>query len=30
MAVFRFLFRANILDTPFGWQVVAIARNPKS
>ena len=30
MAVFRFLFRANILDTPFGWQVVAVARNPKS
>jgi hypothetical protein len=26
MAVFRFLFRFNLLATPFGWQVVAVAR----
>lgn len=26
MAVFRFLFRGNLLDSPFGWQVVAVAR----
>lgn len=29
MAVFRLLFRANFLDTPFGWQVVAIARKQR-
>lgn len=26
MGVFRFLFRFNFLATPFGWQVVAVAR----
>ncbi|HSI10858.1 MAG TPA: class I SAM-dependent methyltransferase [Chthoniobacter sp.] len=26
MGVFRFLFRFNLLATPFGWQVVAVAR----
>jgi SAM-dependent methyltransferase len=26
MKVFRFLFRVNLLDSPFGWQVVATAR----
>ena len=26
MKVFRVLFHANLLDSPFGWQVVAIAR----
>ncbi len=26
MGVFRFLFRFNILDTLFGWQVIAVAR----
>ena len=26
MGVFRFLFRFNVLDTLFGWQVVAVAR----
>src|SRR5262249_26152467 len=26
MAVFRFLFRFNTLDSLFGWQVVAVAR----
>ena len=26
MAMFRFLFRFNLLDSPFGWQVVAVAR----
>jgi len=26
MGVFRFLFRFNLLSTPFGWQVVAVAR----
>jgi hypothetical protein len=26
MAVYRALFRLNFLDTPFGWQVVAVAR----
>jgi SAM-dependent methyltransferase len=26
MKVFRILFRANLLDSPFGWQVVATAR----
>ena len=27
MKVFRVLFHANLLDSPFGWQVVATARN---
>jgi len=27
MAVFRVLFKLNLRDSPFGWQVVAIARN---
>ena len=26
MRVFQVLFHANLLDSPFGWQVVAIAR----
>jgi len=26
MAVFRLLFRANLRNSPFGWQVVAVAR----
>lgn len=26
MNVFRFLFRFNVSDSPFGWQVVAVAR----
>jgi SAM-dependent methyltransferase len=26
MKVFRVLFHANLLDSPFGWQVIAIAR----
>jgi SAM-dependent methyltransferase len=26
MRIFRLLFRANLLDSPFGWQVVATAR----
>ena len=26
MAIYRGLFRFNLLDSPFGWQVVAIAR----
>jgi SAM-dependent methyltransferase len=26
MKVFRILFHANLLDSPFGWQVVATAR----
>jgi len=26
MKVFHFLFHANLLDSPFGWQVVAVAR----
>ena len=26
MKVFRVLFHANLLDSPFGWQVVAVAR----
>jgi 2-polyprenyl-3-methyl-5-hydroxy-6-metoxy-1,4-benzoquinol methylase len=29
MAVFRGLFVANILDSPFGWQVVAVGRKPR-
>jgi SAM-dependent methyltransferase len=28
MKLFRLLFRANLLDSPFGWQVVAVARMP--
>jgi trans-aconitate methyltransferase len=28
MATFRALFRFNLLDSPFGWQVVAVARKP--
>jgi SAM-dependent methyltransferase len=28
MKVFGVLFHANLLDSPFGWQVVAIARKP--
>jgi SAM-dependent methyltransferase len=28
MKLFRVLFHANLLDSPFGWQVVAIARKP--
>ena len=30
MKLFRVLFRANLLDSPFGWQVVAIARKASS
>lgn len=30
MKVFRVLFHANLLDSPFGWQVVATARNVSS
>lgn len=30
MKVFRFLFRFNVPSTPFGWQVVAIARKASS
>jgi SAM-dependent methyltransferase len=30
MKVFRFLFHANLLDSPFGWQVVATARKASS
>ncbi|HVZ65786.1 MAG TPA: class I SAM-dependent methyltransferase [Lacunisphaera sp.] len=26
MAIFRGLFRLNLLDSPFGWQVIAVAR----
>lgn len=26
MKLFRLLFRANLLDSPFGWQIVAVAR----
>jgi hypothetical protein len=26
MKVFRVLFHANLLDSPFGWQVAATAR----
>lgn len=26
MKFFRFLFRINLLDSPFGWQVIAVAR----
>ena len=28
MAAYRGLFRLNLLDSPFGWQVVAVARKP--
>ena len=28
MGIFRGLFRFNLLDSPFGWQVVAVARKP--
>jgi SAM-dependent methyltransferase len=28
MKLFRVLFHANLLDSPFGWQVVATARKP--
>lgn len=30
MAVFRGLFRFNLMDSAFGWQVVAVARKRKS
>jgi hypothetical protein len=30
MRVFRFLFRFNLHGTPFGWQVLAVARSPGS
>jgi hypothetical protein len=30
MKLFRVLFHANLLDSPFGWQVVAIARKTSS
>jgi SAM-dependent methyltransferase len=30
MKLFRVLFHANLLDSPFGWQVVAIARKISS
>jgi SAM-dependent methyltransferase len=30
MKVFRVLFHANLLDSPFGWQVVATARKDSS
>ncbi len=30
MKVFRVLFHANLLDSPFGWQVVATARKTSS
>jgi hypothetical protein len=26
MKLFRFFFRANLNDSPFGWQIVAVAR----
>lgn len=26
MKIFRHLFRANLIDSPFGWQMVAVAR----
>ena len=28
MSVFDWLFRLNLSDSPFGWQLVAVARNP--
>ena len=30
MAVFRGLFRFNLMDSPLGWQVVAVGRKPAS
>jgi hypothetical protein len=30
MRVFGVLFHANLLDSPFGWQVIATARKPSS
>jgi hypothetical protein len=30
MGIFRFLFRFNVSLTPFGWQVVAVARKASS
>jgi SAM-dependent methyltransferase len=30
MKLFGVLFHANLLDSPFGWQVIAIARKPLS
>jgi len=30
MAVFRILFRFNLLSSPFGWQVVAVARKTRT
>jgi SAM-dependent methyltransferase len=30
MAVFRFLFQFNLTDSPFGWQIVAVARKTKA
>lgn len=30
MKLFRVLFHANLLDSPFGWQVIATARKPSS
>jgi SAM-dependent methyltransferase len=30
MKVFRILFHANLLNSPFGWQVIAIARKASS
>jgi SAM-dependent methyltransferase len=30
MKLFRVLFHANLLDSPFGWQVVAVARKTSS
>jgi SAM-dependent methyltransferase len=30
MAAFRFLFRFNVSDSAFGWQVVAVAQKPSS
>lgn len=29
MAVFRGLLRVTLLDSPFGWQVLAIARKAR-
>lgn len=30
MKLFRLLFHANLLDSPFGWQVIATARKPSA
>ena len=30
MKLFRILFHANLLDSPFGWQVVAVGRKTAS